>query len=89
MGYTQESVTNVLNVIEHVIREYENTPNGLFFAQLREDLSVYGSLSASNIALKYQNRAAEFQINGHTLIAILLRAANSCKLSTENGASGI
>jgi len=56
MGYTQESVTNVLNVIEHVIREYENTPNGLFFAQLREDLSVYGSLSACNIALKYQNR---------------------------------
>ena len=56
MGYTQESITNVLNVIEHVIREYENAPNGLFFAQLREDLSVYGSLSASNIALKYQNR---------------------------------
>jgi hypothetical protein len=56
MGYTQEAITNVLNVIEHVIREYENAPNGLFFAQLREDLSVYGSLSACNIALKYQNR---------------------------------
>jgi hypothetical protein len=56
MGYTQEAITNVLNVIEHVMREYENGPNGLFFAQLREDLSVYGSLSASNIALKYQNR---------------------------------
>ena len=56
MGYTQEAITNVLNVIEHVMREYENAPNGLFFAQLREDLSVYGSLSACNIALKYQNR---------------------------------
>jgi hypothetical protein len=56
MGYTQEVITNVLNVIEHVMREYENVPNGLFFAQLREDLSVYGSLSACNIALKYQNR---------------------------------
>ncbi len=55
-GYTQEAITNVLNVIEHVMREYENVPNGLFFAQLREDLSVYGSLSACNIALKYQNR---------------------------------
>lgn len=55
MGYTQETITNVLNVIEHVMREYENVPNGLFFAQLREDLSVYGSLSACNIALKYQN----------------------------------
>jgi hypothetical protein len=56
MGYTQEAITNVLNVIEHVMREYENAPNGLFFAQLREDLSVYGSLSVCNIALKYQNR---------------------------------
>ena len=56
MGYTQEAITNVLNVIEHVMREYENAPKGLFFAQLREDLSVYGSLSACNIALKYQNR---------------------------------
>ena len=44
MGYTQEAITNVLNVIEHVMREYENGPNGLFFAQLREDLSVYGRL---------------------------------------------
>ena len=56
MGYTEEVITHVLNVIEHVMREYENAPNGLFFAQLREDLSVYGSLSACNIALKYQNR---------------------------------
>jgi hypothetical protein len=56
MGYTEEAITHVLNVIEHVMREYENAPNGLFFAQLREDLSVYGSLSACNIALKYQNR---------------------------------
>ena len=62
-GYTQEAITNVLNVFEHVMREYENVPNGLFFAQLREDLSVYGSLSACNIALKYQNRESEFQIN--------------------------
>ena len=56
MGYTQEAVTNVLKVIEDVMQEYENGPNGLFLAQLREDLSVYGSLSASNIALEYQNR---------------------------------
>jgi hypothetical protein len=56
MGYMQEAIMYVLNVIEHVIREYENAPKGLFFAQLREDLSVYGSLSACNIALKYQNR---------------------------------
>ena len=56
MGYTQEAVTNVLKVIEHVMPEYENGPNGLFLAQLREDLSVYGSLSACNISLKYQNR---------------------------------
>jgi hypothetical protein len=56
MGYPPEAITNVLIVIEQVMREYENTPKGLFFAQLREDLLIYGSLSASNIALKYQNR---------------------------------
>ena len=55
MGYTQEAITNVLKVVEHVMREYENGPNGLFLAQLCEDLSVYGSLSACNIALKYKN----------------------------------
>jgi hypothetical protein len=56
MGYTEEAITNVLKVIEDVIRDYENGTNGLFFAQLREDLSAYGSLSTCNIALKYQNR---------------------------------
>ena len=87
-GYTQEAITNVLNVIEHVMREYENAPNGLFFAQLREDLSVYGSLSACNIALKYQNRRAEFQITWPHVNCKFIAAANSCKLSTEDGASG-
>jgi hypothetical protein len=55
-GYTQEAVVNVLKVIEHVMPEHENGLNGLFLAHLYEDLSVYGSLSACNIALKYQNR---------------------------------
>jgi hypothetical protein len=55
MGYTSEAVTNVLKVVEHVMREYENGSSGLFLAQLCEDLSVYGSLSACNISLKYQN----------------------------------
>jgi hypothetical protein len=56
MGYTQEAITDVLKIIEHVMREYENGANGLFLAQLCEDLSVYGSLSTCNISLKYQNR---------------------------------
>jgi hypothetical protein len=56
MGYTQESITNVLKVIEDVMQEYDNGPNPLFLAHLREDLSLYGSLSASNLALEYQNR---------------------------------
>jgi hypothetical protein len=56
MGYTPEAVTNVLEVIEHVMREYGNGANGLFLAQLSEDLSAYGDLSTCNISLKYQNR---------------------------------
>jgi hypothetical protein len=56
MGYTQEAVTSVLKVIEHVMGEYGNGANGLFLAQLCEDLSVYGGLSTCNISLKYQNR---------------------------------
>lgn len=57
MGYTEQAITHVLKIIEDVMLEYNDGPNSgnLFLAQLREDLLLYGSLSAANIGLKYRN----------------------------------
>jgi hypothetical protein len=57
MGFSEQSILNVLKVIEDFLLEYRDSPGGnILVAQLRQDLRIYGSLSAANIYLKFRNR---------------------------------
>ncbi len=56
-GYSEQGIADLLAVVDDIVQEYKYSPNSGngFIGQIRNDLSIFGSLSVANISLKYQN----------------------------------
>jgi flavin-binding protein dodecin len=63
-GYSEQGIANLLEVLHTMIQEKKGGQNGgnSLIAQLRNDLTTYGSLSVAIVSLMYQNSELAFSI---------------------------